>query len=129
MAYSKDMREAAIAHYQNTDDSMRRTAATFGIATATFQSWKERYTQGLSLQARTSPGRKRKLTPEQEQRMIEFIEEHPDWTQAEYGKHFSSEFGTRITGQFVSRILKRWKVTRKKNSGKRMKQKVKESRS
>lgn len=127
MAYSKDLREKAIAHYENSSDSLQKTADIFGVSIRTLQDWRTLHQKGIDLQYQTSPGRPKKLNPQQEQRLAQLTEEFPDWTQQSFADALAKEAGIKINQQLVSETLQRLGITLKKSSGGQTKPKVIES--
>lgn len=121
MAYSKDLREAALRHYDESEDSIRSTAEVFGVSSYTFRRWLEASRRGEEQVYGTSPGRTRKLSEEGEERLVKLVEEHPDWTQEMFAQALNEEFELELNQPNISRALARLGITLKKRNSEQTK--------
>jgi putative transposase len=104
MSYSNDLRKKVIDFIEN-GNSIAEAARVFNITRTTIYRWlrKNRLYGNLSDQP---PKRKwKKIDPKL---LIVFVKSHPDFTLAEYAKHFKTSVVA------ICRALKKIRVTRKK---------------
>lgn len=115
-AYSVDFRQKIIDTYQNTGISQRALAQRFGVAlsfvTKLLKQWRETGT----LEAKPRPGRPRKVNQEHEKILIELVEEHNDWTLAEYQEELEKRTQVQVSTTTICRILQNRDYTVKKNN-------------
>jgi transposase len=103
MSYDEKFRKRTI-EYHEQGHSTRQTAATFGISPNTLNTWLKQY--------RTSGELKRKYRSYKssinEEELLAYLKVNPSAYQSEIGEHFGCHQSV------VCRILKRFKITRKK---------------
>ena len=107
MAYSVDLRMAAVKHYLESGDTCAQTGKIFGVGGSTLQSWVQRYEETGDLSDKPLKRGPKKLPPEQ---LRAYVQQHSDATQQE----IADEFG--CSNQAVSKALKRLNITRKKDA-------------
>lgn len=104
MSYSIDLRERVIKFIENGGSKME-AVRTFSISRETIYSWlKKKAVKGTLKDDPPKRGWK-KIEPSA---LLAYVEQYPDLTLAEYGKHFGAKSSSICT------TLKRLKVTRKK---------------
>ena len=105
MAYSVDLRMAAVRHYKGSGDTFAETAKIFNVSESSVQRWVTQYeATGHVFDKPLSRGPK-KLPPEA---LRAYVQEHPDDTQQEIAEACG------CCNQAVSKALRRLNITRKK---------------
>ena len=112
-AYSEDLRTRIVAAVQEEGLAKLEVARRFKVDRATVYRYLARAEQG-DLKARTSPGRSRKLTPEQRQALQKQLGAHSDDTLMEHAARFAEEQGVELAFSTVNLYFKRLGITRKK---------------
>ena len=107
MAYSVDLRMAAVKHYLESGDTCAETGKIFGVGGSTVGSWVRRYEETGDLSDKPLNRGFKKIDPA---RLRTYVKENPDATQQE----IADEFG--CCNQAVSKALRRLDITRKKNA-------------
>jgi len=105
MSYEIKYRERTI-EYLSEGHSYRETAAVFKVSTTTLQKWKSQLNETGTLEPKKRKLTWRKIDPE---KLLKFVEEHPD----AYQHEMAAAFGVRLFA--IQNALKRLKITRKKN--------------
>jgi transposase len=104
-AYSEDFREAVIKYLED-GHSKSETSLIFGVDRRTIYSWQKlKEKQGHLRRKPPYKIKYRKMNPE---KLIEFIQQNPDFTLIEIGDHFG------VSGTSVYDACKKLKITRKK---------------
>jgi len=106
MAYDIQYRFRALEHW-GEGNSKRATAALFKVSTSTLQKWKSQLKETGALGQKKRKDTWRKTEPE---KLLKFIEDHPD----AYLREIAEEFGCAIYA--VQKALKRQNISRKKNA-------------
>lgn len=107
MAYSVDLRMAAVKHYLESGDACAETGKIFGIGGSTVQNWVQRYEETGDLSDKPLKRGHKKLPPEQ---LCAYVRQHSDATQQEIADAFG------CSNQAVGKALKRPAITRKKDA-------------
>ena len=115
-AYSVDFRQKIIDTYQETGISQRKLAKRFGVTLSFIIKLIKQWKETGDLKPKKSPGSPRKLKPEQEEILIEIVEQNNDWTLAKYQNELEKRTGIRVSISTISRILRSWRYTVKKNN-------------
>lgn len=104
MSYSTDLRKK-IMHFVDKDGCIAEGARIFGVSRSTIYNWIKKKKRTGSL--KDLPARRgwQKLEP---QALTAFVQQHPDFTLAEYARHFG------VTPPSMSTAFMRLKITRKK---------------
>ncbi len=113
-AYSEDLRTRIVIAVEEEGLAKVEVARRFKIDRATVYRYLARAGQG-ELKARTSPGRTRKLTPEQVQAFKRQLEAHSDETLIEHAERFAEEQSVNLAFSTVNLYCKRLGITRKKS--------------
>jgi transposase len=108
---SKDVRLADVRCLAE-GDTLASVAKRFGVTLTCVFNWKKRWVVEGTISPRKSQGRPRKLSPDQEQLLLDTLDEAPSATNTEL-LAFS---GLRITEQSVSNYLLRNGISRKRVS-------------
>ena len=104
MSYSTDLREKIIA-FVEAGISIAEVARIFGVSRPTIYQWVRKKKDLGSLKDKPPKRPWKKLDP---QALLILVEQHPDLTLEEYGKHFD------IKPSSMYNAFKRLKITRKK---------------
>jgi putative transposase len=114
-AYSEDLRSRVVAAVEEEGLAKAKVARRFKIDRATVYRYLARAGQG-NLKAKTSPGRTRKLSPEQMQALQKQLETHSDNTLMEHAERFAEEHGVELAFSTVNLYCRRLGITRKKRA-------------
>lgn len=104
MSYSKDLREKAVK-YRLAGNTIKKTCEIFGIGNHALNKWVKQYNETGDLSNKPLNRSFKKIDP---QKLMEYIEEHPD----AYQKEIAEIFG--CTDVAISKAMKRLGITRKK---------------
>ena len=107
MAYSVDLRMAAVRHYKGSGDTFAETGKIFHVSESAVQRWVTQYEATGNVFDKPLNRGFKKIDPE---KLRAYVKEHQDATQQE----IADEFG--CCNQAVSKALKRLNITRKKNA-------------
>jgi transposase len=105
MSYDEKYRRRAL-DYWGEGHTKKETAAVFKVGTTTLQMWKSQLKETGKLESKKRRETWRKIDPE---KLITYIEEHPD----AYLKEIAAHFGCSDTA--VIKALCRLNISRKKN--------------
>lgn len=103
-AYSTDLRKRVLQYIEETKDKMK-ASEIFKVGIATIYRWVARKAQTGNLDPSPKKPYKKKID---DQRLIAYVEQHPDHFLSEIAIHFGT------TAQAIFYALKRLKITRKK---------------
>lgn len=107
MAYSVDLRMAAVRRYQESGDAFAETGKLFHVSESAVQRWVTQYEETGNVFDKPLNRGFKKIDPA---KLRTYVKEHPDATQRE----IADEFG--CCNQAVSKAFKRLNITRKKNA-------------
>ena len=113
-AYSIDLRERVVSSLKS-GMSKSAVARLFKIDRSTVHSYSQLAEEG-NLEAKTSPGRPKKLSLEQEQKLIDYIKTNNDLSLEEYSAWLGSEHGVKLAFSTVHLYCQRAGITRKKDA-------------
>ena len=105
MAYSEDLKLAAVKRFQDSAGTYVGTGRLFGVSATSVKRWAEQYEKTGDLSAKPLSRKPKKLDPD---KLRAYVKDHPDATQQE----IADEFG--CCNQAVSKALRRLNITRKK---------------
>src|SRR5579883_2681032 len=114
-AYSTDLRERIVGAVEGGMPKAE-AARTFRVALSTVKLYVARKEQTGSLQARTSPGRPRSITPAQHPALDAQLRAHPDQTVAEHAARWAREQRQPVGVDALRRAIRRlqWRFTKKR---------------
>ena len=104
MSKSIDLREAAVAYYEN-GHTYEETGKVFQVGKSTIYTWVKKKRETGDLQNKPLHRGFKKIDPE---KLKAYVKEHPDDTQQQMAEVFG------CCNQAISKALKRCKITRKK---------------
>ena len=107
MAYSVDLRMAAVRHYKESGDTFAETGKLFHVSESAVQRWVTQYEQTGNVFDKPLNRGFKKIDPA---KLRTYVKEHPDATQQEIADEFA------CCNQAVSKAFKRLNITRKKNA-------------
>jgi transposase len=86
----------------------KEVADMMGITERTVHNWRKRYEKGgvKALETKKKPGRKRKLSEEDLERLEELLKQREYWTGKEVRNLIMIEFDVKYTLRHVARILR-----------------------
>lgn len=106
MSYSKDLRERAV-RYRLEGHTLEETAKVFGVGKTAVGNWVKKWKETGDLSDKELQRKAKKLPPE---KLLAYVEKHPDAFQGEIGKVFG------CSDAAVSKAFRRLGITRKKNA-------------
>ena len=110
-AYSLDLRERIVAAVKNGMTKVE-VAKQFGVSRSSLYSYLKRSKEN-NLTADSPPGRPRKLSQEQEQKLIEYIKTKNDLSLEEYAEHVAKEHDIKLAISTLHLYCQRAGITRK----------------
>ena len=114
MAYSNDLRVSAVSYFLNHNLQYRDVAAIFGVGVATMHRWVSAYSDHGVVDYRTSTGRPRILSRENDSAFQEMVLKNADSTLEKLSEIWETQQGQKLTIFCVSRAIRRLGLTRKK---------------
>jgi transposase len=109
---SVDLREQALTAL-STGMTQTQVCQVFGIHRSSLHRWHKRQQEG-SLNDKVACGGPRKITMEQEARLVAQLQSHPDATLEEHKQRWSTEQGQAVSRATMARAIERVGWTRKK---------------
>lgn len=100
--YSSEEKER-ICTLLNNGHTVQSLSSTLSIPASNLYRWKSLFDNGISLELRHSPGRKKALTSEEEAELIEKIDNNPELS----NEDFAAVVDNKITPRSVTNYLKR----------------------
>ncbi len=117
--YSLDLREKIISTYEAGNTSIRQVAERFQVSKTTVQALlKRKQTTGTLKPTRATGGKASQLAGH-EQDIAEMVEQHQDYTLAEYCEYWHDKTGVRVSESAMCRFLQKQQLTIKKNLSQR----------
>ncbi|XQQ04940.1 MAG: AAA family ATPase [Leptolyngbya sp. IPPAS B-1204] len=118
--YSLDLREKIISTYEAGNTSIRQVAARFQVSKNTVQSLLKRKQATGTLKPAPATGGKTSQLAGFEQEIAEMVEQHQDYTLAEYCESWQEKTGVRVSESTMCRFLQKQQLTVKKNISQRL---------
>nr|RNJ66812.1 MAG: transposase [Leptolyngbya sp. IPPAS B-1204] len=103
--YSLDLREKIISTYEAGNTSIRQVAARFQVSKNTVQSLLKRKQATGTLKPAPATGGKTSQLAGFEQEIAEMVEQHQDYTLAEYCESWQEKTGVRVSESTMCRFL------------------------
>ena len=126
-AYPLEFRQKIVDTYYDTPISQRALAQKFNVALSFVSKLLKQNRETGNLAPKSSPGRPRQLSPEQESVLVQIVEEHNDWTLKEYQAELKEQTGIEISTTTICRILQNLGYPRKKKRCIPLRKRAKES--
>jgi transposase len=117
--YSLDLREKIISTYEAGNTSIRQVAARFQVSKTTVQALLKRKQTTGTLQPTRATGGKASQLAGYEQDIAEMVEQHQDYTLADYCEYWQDKTGIRVSQSTMCRFLQKQQLTIKKNLSQR----------
>jgi transposase len=117
--YSLDLREKIISTYEAGNTSIRQVAARFQVSKTTVQALLKRKQTTGTLQPTRATGGKASQLAGYEQDIAEMVEQHQDYTLADYCEYWQDKTGVRVSQSTMCRFLQKQQLTIKKNLSQR----------
>ena len=112
---SSDLRERIVQAYLRGEGTRAEIAARFDVGPASVDRYVRLYRQSGSVAAKPHAGGPRPRVPDEDRALLEaYLQENPSLTQAELAERYSKETGRHISQRTMSRVLRRFGITRKK---------------
>lgn len=117
--YSLDLREKIISTYEAGKTSIRQVAERFQVSKNTVQALlKRKQATGTLKPARATGGKASQLAG-YEQDIAQMVEQHQDYTLAEYCEYWYDKTGILVSESTMCRFLQKQQLTVKKNFSQR----------
>lgn len=117
--YSLDLREKILSTYEAGNTSIRQVAERFQVSKTTVQALlKRKQATGTLERARATGGKASQLAG-YEQEIAEMVEQHQDYTLAEYCEYWQDKTGVWVSESAMCRFLQKQQLTIKKNLSQR----------
>jgi len=117
--YSLDLREKIIRTYEAENTSIRQVAERFQVSKTTVQALLKRKQETGTLKPARATGGKASQLAGHEQEIAEMVEQHQDYTLAEYCEYWQDKTGVRVSESAMCRFLQKQQLTIKKNLSQR----------
>jgi transposase len=117
--YSLDLREKIISTYEAGNTSIRQVAERFQVSKTTVQALLKRKQATGTLKPDPATGGKASQLAGYEQEIAEMVEQHQDYTLAEYCEYWQDKTGVRVSESTMCRFLQKQQLTIKKNFSQR----------
>ena len=115
-ALSDDLRWRIIVAWKDFELTTRELAEKFDVGEATITRLKRRYRDTEGVTPRPHGGGRERLIPtEKEGILLGLIEQHPDWSEAEYQKALKMQLGIEVSAATVGRAVRRLGYSVKKS--------------
>lgn len=114
-AYSTDLRERIVATVKHDQKTPEQVATTFKVSPATVHRYMQLERDLHNLTPLKSTGRKRKIGPDLEPRLLEQLNAHNDATLEEHCRLWKKATGMIVSITCMHQSLERARVTLKKN--------------
>lgn len=117
--YSIDFRRKIIEAYKQDGNSIRKVAQRFLVSPDTVRRLLKQYHQTGDLTPKKCGSKKSSVLSEHEAKVIEVVEEHPDYTLWQYCEHLTEVLGVNVSTSMMGRFCQQHNLTLKKNKSKR----------
>lgn len=114
-AVSVDLRQRAVQAVLNGEGSCRKIAKRFVVNHTSLARWVRQYKDTNTVEPKTNPGRKSKLTENEINIFYKILEETPDATLEEVKDKFNELSPVSLKRSAIHQHLVRLGLTRKKN--------------
>lgn len=111
---SHDIRERIVSTYEAGNTSIRKVATRFRVSPTTVQTLLRQKRETGNLMPKQARGGKPSQLAGHEKEIQALVEEHPDYTLAEYCEAWEDLGGARMSESVMCRFLQKLKLTRKK---------------
>lgn len=113
-AYSLDLREKIVTTYEGGNTSIRKVARRFQVSKGVVQNLINLKRRTGELRPKKATGGRKSQLAGREEEIALMVEEHPDYTLAEYCEYFGEKTGIRVSVSTMCRALDKQNLTRKK---------------
>jgi transposase len=117
--YSIDFRRKIIAAYEQDKNSIREVATRFLVSPDTVRRLLKQYRQTGDLTPKKCGSKKKSVLSEHEAKVIEVVEEHPDYTLWQYCEHLTAVLEVNVSTSMMDRFCQQHHLTLKKNKSER----------
>lgn len=117
--YSLDLREKIISTYEAGKTSIRQVAERFQVSKNTVQALLKRKQATGTLKPARARGGKASQLAGYEQDIAQMVEQHQDYTLAEYCEYWYDKTGILVSESTMCRFLQKQQLTVKKNFSQR----------
>lgn len=117
--YSLDLREKIISTYEAGNTSIRQVAERFQVSKTTVQALLKRKQATGTLQPTRATGGKASQLAGYEQDIAAMVEQHQDYTLADYCEYWQDKTGVRVSQSTMCRFLQKQQLTIKQNLSQR----------
>lgn len=114
--YSVDFRGKIIEAYEQDKSSIREVAKRFLVSPDTVRRLLKQYRQTGDLTPKKCGSQKKSVLSAHEARVIEVVEEHPDYTLWQYCEHLREVLGVNVSTSMMDRFCQQHKLTLKKTN-------------
>jgi putative transposase len=121
VTHSLDLRERVVACYNLGNISLREVADRFMINKNTANKWVNQFKQQGNLLPKKVGTQKTSQLEPYKQEVIKMVEEHPDYTLAEYCEYCDEKMEVRVSESTMCRYLQQQNLSRKKKLSERVK--------
>ena len=113
--HSLDLRNRVVACYNAGNISIRKVAERFMVNKKTVHQWLQRYREQGNVEAKKATSTKKSQLDAHRETVHKMVEEHPDYTLAEYCEVCEDRTGVRLSESAMCRFLNKENLSRKKN--------------
>lgn len=117
--YSIDFRRKIIEAYEQDGNSIRKVAKRFLVSPDTVRRLLKQYRQTGDLTPKKCGSKKKSVLSEHEAKVIEVVDEHPDYTLWQYCEHLTEVLGVNVSTSMMDRFCQQHNLTLKKNKSER----------
>lgn len=108
-----------IEAYEQDQNSIREVAKRFLVSPDTVRRLLKQYRQTGDLTPKKCGSKKKSVLSEYEAKVIEVVEEHPDYTLWQYCEHLRDVLGVNVSTSMMDRFCQQHNLTLKKNKSER----------
>lgn len=115
-AYAIELRQRAVTHYKETDDTQMETAEIFNIGVSTLRSYLRRDEVGNLAPIDYKRGRRPVISDSKLNKIEEWVNEKPDIKLKQLCKKYKAYYKIKVSHSMMFRALSALGITRKKKS-------------